>query len=214
VRDGIKASIQHSLDEALQLCVLNGSVESRLTLNKLEAEFLEIQGDLAGAKALAEKFYPEAHAMGFKMIAEKASEILEDRTFLMRYEQESLKSDQEDGDVMRAKETDVQLVRVARQFLKIIGSPPAHPKKLQGYLRSLRIIAQERCQWCRHIKLLEDLTQTRDPAIAFSITPMRKCLCGRFEYESAVASVDVVAIIADFKRDYCKLCPARDPKGS
>ena len=213
VRDAIKASIQRSLDEAVQLCQLNGSVESRLTLNKLEAEFLEVQGDLSGAKALAEKFYPEAYAMGFKMIAEKASEILEDRTPLMRYEQERIRSDQEDPDVMRAKQTDVQLARIAAQLLEIIGSPPAHPKKLLGYARSLRIIAQERCHWCRHIQLLENLTQTTDPLSAFSVTPMRKCLCDRFDYESAGESVDVVAVIADFKRDYCNACPARNPKG-
>ena len=130
----------------------------------------------------------------------------------MRYEQERIRSDQEDPDVMRAKQTDVQLARIAAQLLEIVGSPPAHPKKLLGYVRSLRIIAQERCQWCRHIQLLENLTQSTDPLSAFSVTPMRKCLCNRFDYESAGESVDVVAVIADFKRDYCYACPARNPK--
>ena len=212
-RDGIRASIQRTLDEALQICRLIGSVERRLMLNKLEVDFTEIQGDIAGAKAIAEKLYPEADAMGFKTIAEKAREILEDRSLLMRYEQEHLRSDEEDGDLMRSRQTDVQLARIARQVQEIVGSPPAHPKKLLGYMRSLRIIAQERRQWCRHIQLLEDLTQTTDPLRAFSTTPMRKCLCDRFHYESTRASVDVVAVIADFKLNYCNACTARTPKG-
>jgi uncharacterized protein DUF4365 len=213
VRDAVKASIQRSFDEALQLCELSGSVERRLTLKKLEADFLEIQGDLPGAKALAEKLYPEADAMGFKIIAEKAREILEDRTMLMRYEQERARSDREDPDLMRANQTDAQLARIARQLQQVVGSPPAHPKKLLGYVRSLRIIAQERRRWCRHIQLLEDLTQTTNPFGAFSTTPMRKCLCDRFGYKSVGESVDVVAIIADFKLAYCDGCSARNPKG-
>lgn len=212
VRDTVKESIQRRLDEALELCRLNGSVEGRLALNRIDSEFAEIRGDLATAKAMAEKLYPEAEAMGFKMIAERAKEIHDNRTLLMRYAQERRESDLVDPDCGRANTSDEQLARIARQIQEIVGSPPAHPKKLLGYMRSLRIIAQERCQWCRHIQILEDLTQTTDPQSAFSVTPMRKCMCDRFGHESHGASVDVVAVIADFKRDYCEACTVRSPK--
>jgi hypothetical protein len=213
VRDAVKDSIQRTFDEAFGLCQLSGSVERRLALKKLEADFLEVQGDLSAAKALCEKLYPEAEAMGFKFIANKAREILEDRTLLMRYKEERTSSDQEDPDLMRANQTDAQLARIARQLQQIVGSPPAHPKKLLGYVRSLRIIAQERRRWCRHIQLLEDLTRTTNPLSAFSTTPMRKCLCDKFGYQSPGESVDVVAIIDDFKSAYCNGCSARRPKG-
>ena len=209
----IKTAIQQRLDEALELCKLSGSVERRLALNKIESEVLEIQGDLAAARALAEKFYPEAQAMGFEAVAERASEILENRTFLMRYEQERRASELEDADAGRANVTDEQLARITHLLQEIVGSPPAHPKKLLGYMRSLRTIAQQRCEWCRHVQILEDLTETTDPRKAFSTTPMRKCLCARFGYESTGASVDVVAVISNFKFDYCRFCTARSPKG-
>ena len=92
---------------------------------------------------------------------------------------------------MRAQQSDAQIARIARQLQEIVGSPPAHPKKLLGYVRSLRIIAQGRLDWCRYIQLLEGLTQTLS---AFSTTPMRKCLCNQFGYESQGASVDVVIV--------------------
>jgi tetratricopeptide (TPR) repeat protein len=214
VPNPLKSSISEALERAYQLCALNGSVESRLKLNKIEADFLEIQGDIAGAKAIAEKFYPEAHAMGFQMLAERAKEILEDRTLLIRYTQRREQLDQEDQDATTACLTDEELMRHARELLSIVGSPPAHPKKALGYVRSLRMIAQERCRWCRHIQIWEDRRGTSDPLTALSTTPTRKCFCDKFRYESTIASVDVAAVIADFKRDYCGTCQARDPKGA
>jgi hypothetical protein len=213
LQDKTRASVQGVLDEAYRLCQLNGSVESRLTLDRLELLFLEIRGDIAGAMALAERLYPEADAMGFKLIAEDANEVLENRTLLMRYEQDIRQSDLQDRDQLQANQTDEQIVRIARQLQNIVGSPPAHPKKLLGYMRSLRLIAQERCRWCRHLQLLEDLTKTRDPSNAFSTSPMRKVLCDKFSYISARESVDVASVIHDFKRDFCDSCAARDPKG-
>jgi hypothetical protein len=213
VPEPAKTSIENIFNEAYRLSRSSGLVEGRLTLDKLKIRFLEVEGDIGGAKAAAEMLCPEADAMGFKMIAEEAREVLEDRTLLMRYEQDIAKSDLQHRDQLQAVQTDEQLSRLAKHLLKIIGSPPAHPKKFLGYMRSLRFIAQERCGWCRHLQLWEDLTQTIDPATAFSVSPMRKVICDKFNHISSRESVDVVVIIEDIKRDFCHSCSARDPRG-
>jgi len=213
VPEPTKTSVESIFKEAYRLSGLSGLVEGRLTLHKLNLRFLEVQGDIGGAKTVAEKLYPEADAMGFKAIAEEANEVLEDRTLLMRYEQDIAKSDLRHRDQLQATQTDEQLSRIAKHLLKIIGSPPAHPKKLFGYARSLRFIAQERCGWCRHVQLWEDLTQTNDPAVAFSVSPMRKVICDKFNHVSSRESIDVFVIVEDFKRDFCHSCTARNPRG-
>ena len=154
VPEPVKASIDNIFNEAYRLSRPSGLVEGRLTLDKLKIRFLEVLSDIDGAKAAAEMLYPEADAMGFKPIAEEAAEVLENRTLLMRYEQDIAKSDRQHRDHLHANQTDDELSRMAQHLVKIIGSPPAHPKKLLAYMRTLRFIAQERCRWCRHLHTL------------------------------------------------------------
>jgi hypothetical protein len=209
----VKNTISSMLEEALAICTLNGAIESRLRLKKIEAEFLEIQGDDVGAKRLAEVVNPEAAAMQLVSITGTLSEIIEDRSLIARYIRERLASKDDDPDNERARMSDEQLARLSRYVVEIVGSPPAHARKVYGYMRSLRIIAQERCRWCRHLQMLEDLRQTSDPQIAFSETPSRKAFCDKFKYQSEDESVDVVGVIENFKTSYCAWCQSRDPKG-
>jgi hypothetical protein len=51
-------------------------------------------------------------------------------------------------------------------------------------------------------------------AVIISGSPVYHALgvvCGR--PQSFDVTVDVLAVVADFKRGYCKACPARNPKG-
>lgn len=210
----IRTAISATLGEALTPCELNGSVESRSRLKKIEAEFLEIQGDRDGAKRVAEIAFAEAEAMQFVSITQTLSEIIEDRSLIARYALQHEASQGQDPDKERASMSDEQLARLGRHVVEIIGSPPAHPRKVYGYMRSLRFIAQERCRWCRHIQILEDLRQTSDPQIALSKTPYRTAFCDRYDYRSEIGSVDVVGVIDDFKALYCAPCASRDPKDS
>jgi hypothetical protein len=211
VSDAAKSVIQRGLDEALELNTVNGSVEGRLRLNKLQADLLEVEGDLDGARKLAAKVYPEALAMGFNTIAEGSRKILDGGTLLMSFERELLEP-KEDDDSMRATQTDEQIARIARLLLDVVECPPARLEVLHEHVRSLREIARERCSWCRHIQILEDLSKTSDPRTAYSVLPTRKCLCARFGFRSAEASDDAFAVIAEFKKEYCTGCLAREPK--
>lgn len=207
-----REAIDRTFEEAEKTVRLNGATEGRLILQKLRADYLAILGDLDSARKLAEETYAEALAMDLAIIAEGALEILENRTLWQRFKRDCEATRNKPHDWELANSNDGELKRHAKQLLEIIGSPPAHPKKVYGHLRSLRQVAQERYSWCRHLQILEDLRLTNDAWTAHSKTPTRKCYCDLFSYESLVATVDVPSLLEDFKRQYCSGCTKRQPK--
>jgi hypothetical protein len=212
VRRPIGESISQTFEEAERTVGVNGATEARLILQKLKADYLALQGDLDSAKKLAAETYAEALAMDLAMIADGALEILEDRTLWLRYRMDCEATQKEHHDWGLAHASDDELKRHAILMFEIVGSPPAHPKKVYGHLRSLRLVAQERYRWCQHLQILEDLTKTSDADVAYSTTPTRKCYCDLFRHASTVATVDVPSLLSDFKRQHCSACAERQPK--
>jgi len=212
VPQAVVSNVLQTTASALAIDDLIGTVAGRLRVNILNADFLEIIGDLAGAKEVAEQIYPEAEAMGFANIAQRAKELLDDRTMLMEFEREWARVKQTDEDVWFADQSDDKLQRFARDVLQIMYLPPNRLKVIEQYCQSLREVAQERVQWCRHLEMLEDLRQTRDPSTAFSVLPNRKCVCERFCYETEIITSDGDALIRTFKQLYCASCKDRSPK--
>ena len=204
--------IDRTFEEAERTVRLNGATEGRLVLQKLKADYLSIQGQMGSAKELAETTYAEALAMELPLVAEGAMQVLDNKTPWLRFKADCEETRGQHHDWGLANSNDDELKRRAKQMLEIIGSPPAHLKKLYGHLRSLRLVAQERYSWCRHLQILEDLGLTMDESIAYSITPTRKCYCDLFRYESALPTVDVPSLVADFKNVRCSGCSRREPK--
>lgn len=98
VPDPVRGAIDRTFEEAERAATLSGSTESRLVLQKLNADYLAIQGDAETARQLAEETYSEAQAMELIMVAEGALEILENRTLWMRFKEnyESTRTDPHD----------------------------------------------------------------------------------------------------------------------
>ena len=204
--------VQRMLEEAVKLNAANGSMEGRLQVQEVQADFLELQGDRVAAKTLAAKTYSEALALGIGPIAEHAKRLLDDDTLLLQWERKYQQMRAEDGDLVHASQSDEELNRIAKQMLLSVESPPARLGVIVELLRSFRQISRERLSWCRHLQIFEDLTKNRDPKIAYSELPTRKCHCDKFRYETAGASTDAFAVIAEFKQTFCASCLARDPK--
>jgi hypothetical protein len=207
-----RSKILQDLRTALAMTELNGTIEGRLRLNKLQAEFLEMLGDLAGAKELAARIYPEADAMGFVNIAERAKELLEDRTLLIQFQRGIAETKQSDRDVLWASDNEAESQRFASELLRIIGSPPARAEVVNQYCQSLREIARERLHWCRHLQMLEDLSQTTNPAVAFSVLSDRSCVCDKLGYQTSNVTSDAHRLIETFQNLYCEGCTPRSPK--
>ncbi len=77
---------------------------------------------------------------------------------------------------------------------------------------SLRDIARERVNWCRHIQLIQDLGHTLNPLTSYAYDPERRCLCEKYGLTSRIGSPDWRVLIPTFKDNYCSGCSARSPK--
>jgi hypothetical protein len=210
----VKRKILGGITSALAVDEINGMVEGRLMTNILKADFLEITGDIAGAKEIAAWVGPEADAMSFPTIAERARELLEDRTLLMVTEREMTRFNETDEDVWFANMTDEELHAFACDSLESMDLPAARGKVVEQYCHSLRVVARERSQWCRHLQVLDDLRQTSDPATAFSVLPNRKCICEKLGHATEIVTPEAEMLIVTFKNLYCQNCNDRAPKSN
>jgi hypothetical protein len=84
---------------------------------------------------------------------------------------------------------------------------------LEREAASLRLIARERVNCCRHLNLIQDLRHTLSPTTCYRADPSRACVCEKHGYRSGIESTDAETVVIAFKRAYCEECPDRDPKG-
>jgi hypothetical protein len=178
----------------------------------LKADFLEITGDVAGAKEIARQVYAEAEAMSFASFAERAKELLEDRTLLMLTERELVRFKQTDEDVYIADQSDDDLQRYARDFLEGLGLPPDRLTVAVKCCEFTREAAREHFRWCRYLEILEEQQRRFDPATAYRVLPNHKCVCEKFGYKTEIVTPDATALMGAFKQMYCATCNDRSPK--
>jgi hypothetical protein len=206
-----RTSIERMFEDATQLNQLSGSLEGKLQLEELRADFLELQGRRDEAKKIAADTYPTAKAMGFGAIADHSKRLLDDNTLLQQWQKVYRELREEDPDIQHANQTDEEMTRIANQFLLSMG-PAARLEVVVGMLRSFRQISQERVNWCRHLVIWEDLSATDNPETAFRELPTRKCHCEKFGHTSQTASTDAGNVILQFKQAFCGSCCSREPK--
>jgi hypothetical protein len=122
---------------------VNGSIEGKLHLAELRADFLEAQGNREAVKALASETYPEAGATGFGPVADHAKRLMEDDSLLLR-------SNERTHDVQRTNQSDEQLHRsIADQLRLSVDSPPARLDVILDLPDSYRAISREPLDGCR-----------------------------------------------------------------
>jgi tetratricopeptide (TPR) repeat protein len=208
----VAGKMLQDIASASEIDKISGSIEGRLRSDIINADILEALGDLDSAKKLAMRIHPEAEAMGFENIAQRAKDLLDERTTLMEFERELKRFKSADQDGWFSDVSDEELREFGRETLEAMGLPSSRLRVMEQYCESLRHIARERCHWCRHLQMLEDLTQTQDRATAFIALPNRRCICEKFGYGTNIVTSDAQALIGAFKRLYCAGCKDRSPK--
>ena len=176
------------------------------------ADFLEIVGDIAAAREIAARIYPEAEAMGFAITAERAKELLEDRTLLMRTERDLTQFKQSDEDFYLANDSDESVVGFARDLVQSFGLPIDRLPVVAQCCKISRETARERIRWCRYLEVLEEKEPAFHPRIAYSRLPNHKCVCEKHGHETKTVTPDAMALMAAFKQVYCLDCKDRSPK--
>ena len=185
---------------------LEGEMRVRIAL----AELLTLADRREEAEKIAREVLPKAQAMSYAAIEEKAQMILSRNTLPDIYARNA--SQAIDSDFRLANESDERVLEFARDILAAYELPLERLPILVRECASLRGIALERINWCKHIDLIENLKHTSSKDSLYKSEPPRRCVCELHKYESAIESADWTSIIKAFKRAYCDQCPDRTPK--
>jgi hypothetical protein len=206
-------SLMQEVERAMRIYQHARNLEGETRSKLLLADLFDACGHEQAAKKLAEGAVGVARAMGYSRLESHAREYTDGRTVLQNFEAALAKRKAVDEDVHIAEECDEAMRSMARFSLASLGLPQERLPVLERDADSLRLIARERVDFCRHIGLIQDLSHTLSPATCYATDPSRACVCEKLGHRSNVESTDAATVIGAFKRAYCEACPERSPKG-
>lgn len=165
---------------------------------RLKADILSATGDTAGAQSLLEIAKQKADFLGIDSESFRLSTTFSDPLNAV---------DVEDG-ILNA--TDDDLRRFAESIRQSISLPESRLENILTDLKSVRLIHQEKRQWCKHLEILQDLTHTQRRKTHYAIDPPRACKCLRYGYETKMSHPSAELVIESFKGTYCKDCVGKE----
>jgi tetratricopeptide (TPR) repeat protein len=209
-QDQIQMLIEN-IGKAVEIFSKAGQLEGELRAKMLIADLYELAGREAEAKEIAGEVLPKAQAMGYAVIVGHAEELLSGQGLQSKIRETFREKTEEEQAVGRAAKSDEQLRKDAAQMLRINDLPTDRLPAIENRYFSVRAIAREQLEWCRHIELLEDERHTLHPATHYRTDPDYITVCRLLRYRSAVPSQDWATVISAFKSAYCEGCPERSP---
>lgn len=111
----------------------------------------------------------------------------------------------------KADRSDEESRLYAKQYLKAKDLPVERLPVVEREYFSIRDVAREKINWCRHIGRLNDERHALHPSTCYRTDPNRICVCNLHGFRSPVSNTDWKVISSDFKKIYCEKCPDRSP---
>jgi hypothetical protein len=205
-------TLRDEVERAIEVFRRADNLEGQTRAKLLLADLSYLAGNRKAADALAQEALGIALAMGYPRLESHAREYTDGPTNFERFQATISERLAQDEDVVRANDTDQRLLALARHTLEVMQLPEDRLPVLTRDAHSLRLIARERLQWCRHVNLKQDLTHTAIPETAYLTDPERFCVCEKHGYEASIRHPDPQTVINAFKRAYCDECSDRSPK--
>jgi len=190
-----------------QAGVLDGELRARMAL----ADFEEIRGDLQAAKKIAADILPASTAMGYGDLVERANNLIQGTTDLMRLEAEIASYD-DDG--WTSQWSDDEVRDFAKNIMTARGIPADRFAVVERDCFAAREIARERRHWCQYLELQQDLRHLGSMATIYARDPNQICVCSKYGYRSKIENPDACTVIRAFKGTYCQACQGRSPKSN
>lgn len=177
----------------------------------VRAEILALAGNLEDSKTAGKAAYQLASEIGAERFRKDAEEAIEGRTLIQTFISHTQELQGMDQDLLVAE----MPIEGIKQFaVDVVESLAISKERLPVVQRSVEAMlagARVRRDFCRHLKLQEDLTHTRDPRTLFAKDPNRVCMCDLFGYKSKIELPEWESVINAFKKAYCSGCDKREP---
>ena len=204
--------LMQDAEQAIKMFSHAGNLEGELRAKVALADMFDMFGQTAAARSLAQDVLPKARAMGYVRIEAHANEHMASGSMFSQFEKYILSEAARDEDFRLGRASDADIRSFARSCLDAAELPVERLPVVERECFSLRDVAAERLDWCRHLDLIQDKRYTRSRATHYCTDPERWCVCSKHGYESGIPSTDWRAVISAFKQTRCDGCPDREPK--
>jgi hypothetical protein len=191
---------------------LAGNVEGETRCKLLLADLFDCLGQTEAAKGLADGALGVARAMGYARLEAHAMDYLQNTTIIQKFKNRLAARNAVDEDIHVANESDEKVTSVAKPKLASLQLPAERLPVLVREAASLRRIALERVEFCRHIELIHDQNHAQRRSTCYYTDPSRACFCEKHGYRSAIEDSDADILIRAFKQAHCASCSDRNPK--
>ncbi|HEX8129406.1 MAG TPA: DUF4365 domain-containing protein [Pyrinomonadaceae bacterium] len=186
-------------------------LEGELRVEMIKADFYELAGHDAKAQEIARQVLPKAKAMGYALIVSHAEEQLSGQGLRSKQDSATTKKTEEEQVIRKANRSDEESRLYAKQFLNAKDLPVERLPVIEREYFSVRDVAREKINWCRHIGRLNDERHTRHLSTYYRTDPNRICVCNLHGFRSPVSDTNWKVISSGFKKIYCENCADRNP---
>jgi hypothetical protein len=191
-----------------------GQLEGTLRATMHLADLYLLGNQREAAQALSLRVLPQAEAMEYSALVERAREHIDGTALPDKLRQMYEHASTTDVDIGMASMTDDETRSFARDICEETGIPKERLPVAEQDAFASRGIARERVTWCRHIDLIQDLTHTQSTTTTYTSDLKHDVVCEKYGYRTDIGSSDSERLIASFKETFCKGCPSREPKES
>jgi hypothetical protein len=206
------AGLISEAEAACDVYAAAGAFEGELRAKLLIADLLEFAGRTDEARALACEVIPQAQAMDYVHLTDRAQGHASGQTIAKDFERLYRERLAKDDTLALAEESDDKMRELARASIESHAIPLDRLPVVEREWLSLRDIAREQVNWCEQLEMTQDLRHTLSRSTLYVRDPARRCLCKKHGHESQIADPDWQTIIRAFKQVYCDGCPDRSPK--
>jgi hypothetical protein len=189
-----------------------GALEGELRAKLLIADLLEFAGRTDEARAIGCEVLPQAQAMDYVNLADRAQWLVSGRSITKDFERQLQVRMAEDDTFALAGESDERMRDLARDCIESHSIPPERLPVVEREWLALRDVAREQVNWCQYLEVIQALSHTQSRATLYLVDPERLCRCSKFGHVSRIGDPDWQTIIRAFKQVYCEGCPDRCPK--
>lgn len=199
-------------DQAKHIYEKAGQLEGTLRATMHLADLYLLGGQREAAQALSLHVLPQAEAMEYSALVERAREHIDGTALPDKLRAIYEHASTADVDIGMASMTDDETRAFARDICEEKGLPKERLPIAEQDAFASRGIARERLHWCLHIDLIQDLTHAQSLTTMYATDLKHDGACEMYGYRTKIGSSDSELVISTFKKAFCEGCPSREPK--
>jgi len=199
------------LQPVIKSAVTRKRYETELRAKMLMADYLKFVGRQSEAQELAKEVKVKARALNYANILSRAEDHLAGKGPLGASLAALAQKSEEEKIAENASLSDETVRMYAAQAPRLYDLPTDRLPVVEREYMSIREVAQDRMNWCRHLERRSDDRHMQSQVTMYLTDPQRICICNLHPFRSVIPNPEWKIISAAFKKAYCDSCKDRQP---